>query len=755
MSTETLDQSVAFVAHMADERNARSVDVTFHGGEPLLAGLPFLARSFERFRTVGSPVRFGIQSNLWLLDDECCKLLLKHDVRIGTSLDGPEPLNDRQCGGGHHERTMRGIRQARSAGLTVGCIATFTGEEASRAGEAFDFFREEGLDFTVHAASPPLDGPVPSWVLSPARYGPLLCDLLRRYLPHRKEVAVGTLDQMIRAVATGQGQVCTFRDCLGMFLVIDCFGDIYPCQRFAGRREFRLGAVEESPSWDELMNSPMARRMAARQREIQERCAGCEHLPYCRGGCPFNAWAGRNDGRIVDPYCEAYRAVFGRIRDILVEEIENPANQAALAARPYDGQGHPLLRVGACAELVADGPHPKMIASNARRILAAAARGSSRNARDAASRLVDNGTCQTMASAEKLLDEVDKHLHATTPILNRVYIHVTQACPLACTHCYCSSHRQSGCDQHMPVAKLAILVRQAMDAGFRKIVLTGGEPLAHPQVDRLLEAAAAVRDGLGPTAVSFRSSFVLPVDDDLLVRLSDAVSEVVVSLDGDEASHDARRGAGSFARTIRNLERYVSLSRGRARAATLALCSVLSQEDMQGRPGTVVRSLARRLGLGAVRFRQLLPLGRAREGQGKPVPAFPCSQDTPDAVLLATFPPSASCGLGQTLSVSPAGVCHPCHACYDSSWELGNVFDAGLAPILGTGQFLKLSATGVDSNPLCGTCALRYLCGGTCHAWAGAGLEDLACTKRRDYATGVLAAAQTYLGIPVMEEIPS
>lgn len=49
---------------------------------------------------------------------------------------------------------MKGIRLARSSGLNVGCIATFTPWSAHRWRDVFDFFLEQRLGMSIHASVP-------------------------------------------------------------------------------------------------------------------------------------------------------------------------------------------------------------------------------------------------------------------------------------------------------------------------------------------------------------------------------------------------------------------------------------------------------------------------------------------------------------------------------------------------------------------------------------------------------------------------
>ena len=98
------------------------LDIIFHGGEPLTAGIDFYRRALPRLRQSlkTKRPRLNMQSNLWLLTDEFCEMFAEYGVSLGTSLDGPEEITDNQRGRGYFRRTMAGIELARSHGLRIG-----------------------------------------------------------------------------------------------------------------------------------------------------------------------------------------------------------------------------------------------------------------------------------------------------------------------------------------------------------------------------------------------------------------------------------------------------------------------------------------------------------------------------------------------------------------------------------------------------------------------------------------------------------
>jgi len=310
--------------------------VIFHGGEPLLAGMRWYRENLPRLRhSREQGVSLSAQSNLWALDEDFCGLFKEFDVSLGTSLDGPEEINDAQRGKGYFRRTMAGIDLARKAGLKLCCIVTFTALSLPRWREVVEFFKHEGLVFSIHAALPGLSaspGQSFQWAVSSAEYGEFLVELLQMYLGYLDDMRITTLDAMCRSVTAGMGGVCAFGDCRGHYLAGGPDGGISPCPRFVGVDNFRLGSVLEV---DSIHRSAGWRRLAERQERIREDCADCDFLDICLGGCPYDALSA---GMLRDPLCGSYLRLFGEVVNRGVEAVLADEN-LGLMGEDRQGQG--------------------------------------------------------------------------------------------------------------------------------------------------------------------------------------------------------------------------------------------------------------------------------------------------------------------------------------------------------------------------------------------------------------------------------
>ena len=745
------------------------LEITFHGGEPLVPGVEFYRMGLPLLREGLAPhrVRLGVQSNLWLLTGELCELFREYGVSLGTSLDGPEPINDAQRGTGYFRRTMSGIERARAYGLDVGCICTFTAQSAPHAGEIFDFFAREGLGFSIHAALPSLNYPDNGWTLSPQAHGQLLVDMLERYLADLDRVRISTLDAMCRSVSAGQGGICTFGDCLGQYLAVDPEGWIYACQRLAGMPEYQLGNVHDCPSPEMLSAAPAWRAFRNRQERIAEECGDCPHLGFCRGGCPYNALVAnggdltsfRNPSGLAlrDPHCPAYRRVFSYVTDRALEEVFSEENLAAVVD---EGPGkYGLLRKGRLLQLMRGGPHPQKVAQRARELVAVVALAVSQSPEEALCKLDRAGLITQPELALRSLTALRHRLDTQSQQgLANAYIHVTYACNLACTHCYASSQTSevsetSEVSPAMAVDDVVRLVHEAAQAGFRKAVITGGEPLVHPQRDALLDALAALREEVKPLQTVLRTNLAYPLTPALIERLVRSTDQIVVSVDGSEASHDARRGAGTYARTVANLRALTEtletlrVSENPKGLAEVGITAVLTADQVGGPEGEAVRALGKELGV-QVRFKSVLPLGRGADLGLRP--AFYSSLGDGAEAIACGARTAATCGLGMNLYVGPDGACYPCYALTGAGHYLGNVLDDGLAAVIARNDAYRLVT--VDSNRRCRACTLRYMCGGFCRAWGSSGDPDSPptdCTALHERARGLLQGALEALDVRV------
>ena len=192
-----------------------------------------------------------------------------------------------------------------------------------------------------------------------------------------------------------------------------------------------------------------------------------------------------------------------------------------------------------------------------------------------------------------------------TPYDFFVQWHLTERCNLRCRHCYQSvavpemSYQEiCGAIDNIRSAfqSWVTLYNMEMSPSFH---FTGGEPFLRKD---LFEILGYVRSCGFP--VSLMSNGTL-IDGDMARRIKEAgVSDVQVSLDGLEATHEHLRGKGSFRRTLAGIRDLA------AQGVEANINLTVSRLNM-GETGELVR-LAEELGVGAIAFSRLVPTGRGK-----------------------------------------------------------------------------------------------------------------------------------------------
>ncbi len=681
MDRETAELALDFIARTAPE--GRDFCLTFHGGEPLLAGEDFYAWILpELGGRFGRRVHLSVQSNLWAVTDRLAELFRKHRVSVGTSLDGPEDLCDSQRGKGYSGKTRAGMEILEQHGTGAGIICTFA---AANAGRAEEVFRKSARPYAVHGAVPSLGMPPDGMSLDAEQMKRVLLDSYAAYREDPAHSRVTTLDAMAKGCLDGRGCSCTFFDCLGAFAAVAPDGGVYSCQRFCGLEEYCLGNVRDSLTERGILESPAYARLRAAEDGKREACGDCPHFEYCTGGCLYNALAA---GTGKDPYCEAYRAAFDRIGYDMALEMGN-----VMLGRET---GTPVLA------MAGDRPHPY----------------DRRRSRERMELALEKGRVPGPPDAETLRDPYPEES------LNKLYLHLTFDCPLRCPHCYAEGGERKTAE--MDPERFAGIVQEAADRRFRAVVVTGGEPLVYVEFDDFCRRVRET-DRKG-TKLVLRTSFGFPVSPERMEMICRLFDEIVVSVDGDRETHDARRGAGRYDRTVENLEKAAALGA----ADRLGIAAVLTREQTDGPAGKSVRKLAERLKIKKVRFRPVLPLGR---GEGAVQESWQvCSEEL---ALPEDFHIRHSCGLGQNLYAEPDGSAYPCYAWCAPDKKLGDLSRESLGELLDRGELYGYCRHDVDSNEKCRSCEVRYLCGGICRAWVkdredvDSGAFD--CSLRKEY----------------------
>lgn len=280
-----------------------AVDFVLHGGEPLMAGRPWLLRLLALQAHLARPnqvVRTHLQTNGTLVDARWLALLELFGLRASVSLDGPAIVHDAVRRDVLGRATWRRAREAIAAiearGLLSGVLVV-VGRATLELGpdRLLDFLRDEGLDSVCLLAERPLAG-APGGVSRREYVAFLAAVAAARDARGGPAVQIREIDSVARLLAGEGSGFCELAgSCVGTFISVDGAGDVSHCDKYVGDPAYVGGNLWREPL-DAILKGPRFAAMAAKATEGILSEAGCAYSRLCRGWCPHERYVAASEG---------------------------------------------------------------------------------------------------------------------------------------------------------------------------------------------------------------------------------------------------------------------------------------------------------------------------------------------------------------------------------------------------------------------------------------------------------------------------
>lgn len=145
-NTMTLAVAEAVAASVRPWAASGTVEVCWHGGEPLATGRVQLGRLMDAF--AGIDVKHVVQTNATLIDEAWCEFFAERDVHVGVSIDGPPADNASRIDRRRmptQAKALRGIELLRAHGHEIHAIAVVSNPTPERARRLYAFAVECGI----------------------------------------------------------------------------------------------------------------------------------------------------------------------------------------------------------------------------------------------------------------------------------------------------------------------------------------------------------------------------------------------------------------------------------------------------------------------------------------------------------------------------------------------------------------------------------------------------------------------------------
>ena len=330
MSEEMLETYIRQYIQGASQQN---ISFCWHGGEPLMAGLPFYRKAMELQKKYAGDkvIENTLQTNGILLNEEWCSFFRDNNFLIGLSLDGPEDIHDafrRDCGGAPtFARVMIAAELMRATGTDFNILATVNARSEGRGAEVYRFLRSlnrfmQFLPVVEYVRQRPGKRPLivspdeedaveAPWSVSSKGYGRFMCDVFDEWV--KSDVGncfVQLFDVTLANWCGVQPPLCAFGEVCGDGMVVEHNGDVYSCDHFV-YPEYRLGNIMTG-ELAQMYRSEEQQSFGRDKRDaLPMECKRCNYYFLCHGECPKHRFAyARNGEPYMNVLCEGYKIFF-------------------------------------------------------------------------------------------------------------------------------------------------------------------------------------------------------------------------------------------------------------------------------------------------------------------------------------------------------------------------------------------------------------------------------------------------------------
>ena len=358
MSPELAEKTVDFIL----QSTSPSVTIEFQGGEPLV-NFPVVKHlieyALERNRAYGKGLEFTMVTNLALMDDDKLAYLLDKKVQICTSIDGPEPIHNKQrilAGGNAHRAACGWIEKINKAYETMGLDPTLYHVEAllTTTREALRYPREIVDTYVSLGCRAIFLRPVDPFGFADKTHKAIEYDRAQYHAFYRTAVdhiidlnkkGTQVLERyaaifLTKILGDEEPNFLDIRNPSGSgigALAYNYDGRIFTSDEGRMIHEmgdscFQIGDVRDTRYRDAMRHETVRALVLASHRESQPDCATCTYVPYC-GVQPEHSYLSQGTlfGRMRESsLCNVHKG----IQDYLFEKLrEGDADTLAILER--------------------------------------------------------------------------------------------------------------------------------------------------------------------------------------------------------------------------------------------------------------------------------------------------------------------------------------------------------------------------------------------------------------------------------------
>jgi uncharacterized protein len=300
-------------------RDQQTVEIVWHGGEPLLVGIDFYRKvvEYESQWSDGTRKIFNsVQTNGVLVNKEWIDFFVKNKFGIGVSIDGPAVFHNKTRG--QFQKIIRNMRTLQEAGILSGVICCVSSVNCNGAAKIFDFFAKEKINRIKFLQVQGRDskGKLLAYSVDPKKYSDFLIQILEKWIElDNPNFEIREVQSLVNIMLGGDLRECMFSGECHKYFTVYPDGSVYGCDSLPKIESLKFGNISEG--LDSLEKSPNFAKFRERIEEIQLGCAKCPWFHVCKGGCLQDWWPNIFHPETKNLFCEGLKKIFSATEKVL------------------------------------------------------------------------------------------------------------------------------------------------------------------------------------------------------------------------------------------------------------------------------------------------------------------------------------------------------------------------------------------------------------------------------------------------------
>ncbi len=313
-----------YIKQHIDATTDNIIQFSWHGGEPLLAGIDYFKKIRELQKTylpADKHILNGIQTNGLLIDDEWCRFFSDNNFLIGLSMDGPSFLHDIYRKSAKGEPTFSRVKDTylllKEYNIRTEILCVLNNDNVMYPVQVYEFFRALGANYITFlpTVERKADGNIADFSVPPEEFGAFLSTVFDQWKSDDiGRIKIQIFEEALRTAFNQDHTLCIFKKTCGGVPVLETNGDLYSCDHFVDH-DHLLGNITEV-NLATLLDSPEQKAFGDNKLStLPKYCLDCEVRDMCNGGCPKNRFVSSPDRQPGLNYlCPGYKIIFNHIR---------------------------------------------------------------------------------------------------------------------------------------------------------------------------------------------------------------------------------------------------------------------------------------------------------------------------------------------------------------------------------------------------------------------------------------------------------